>query len=120
HIETAGGSRSFHVEIAKTPEQQQHGLKGRKQLADDRGMLFIYGKPSLIRMWMEETLIPLDMLFIDENGVIHHIAARAKPLSREIVAAPSPSLAVLELAGGAAGRLGIAAGDRIVMDPYFP
>jgi uncharacterized membrane protein (UPF0127 family) len=65
-------------------------------------------------MWMKNTYISLDLLFIDEHGLIEYIAAQATPLSLSVIQSPKPSLAVLELKGGASDRLGIKVGDSVV------
>lgn len=101
------------VEIATTDQQKAVGLMFRTELADRTGMLFPYGREQDITMWMRNTYIPLDMLFIRADGVIHRIEARTEPMSERVIAAGAPVSAVLELAGGAAERLGIAAGDRV-------
>ncbi|MGE0753548.1 MAG: DUF192 domain-containing protein [Alphaproteobacteria bacterium] len=117
-LRTQGGDKRFQVEIARTPEQQQHGLMFRENLADDAGMLFLFRKPDVISMWMMNTLIPLDMLFINRNGVIIHIAENTTPESSDIISSEKPALAVLEIKGGGAAAHGIAVGD-ILDHPYF-
>jgi uncharacterized protein len=119
-IEKAGdGSKvSFDVEIAVTDQEKSVGLMFRTALADTAGMLFPYGRAHDVSMWMRNTYIPLDMLFIREDGVIHRIEVRTEPMSERVIAAGAPVTAVLELAGGATERLGIKAGDR-VRHPLF-
>lgn len=118
-IMTAKGPVSFNVEVAATPAQQTVGLMYRTQLADTGGMLFLHGAPREVTMWMRNTYIPLDMLFITSDGTIHRIEAMTEPLSEDIIASKGPVAAVLELAGGAAARLGIKAGDK-VRHRHFP
>jgi uncharacterized membrane protein (UPF0127 family) len=113
-ILTASGRYPFHVEVAKTPAQMERGLMFRRYLAPDAGMLFAYPAPTLARFWMHNTLIPLDMLFVDGKGRIVTIAARARPLSDRIITAAAPVRAVIELNGGTAARLGIKPGDRVL------
>jgi uncharacterized membrane protein (UPF0127 family) len=85
----------------------------RTSLAEKTGMLFFYPRPQEITMWMRNTYIPLDMVFIRADGVVHRIAARTEPLSEEIIASQGAVTACLELAGGEAERLGLKAGDRV-------
>src|ERR1041385_5478320 len=117
-IETAGGPRKFHVELATTPAQLEQGLMFRRTLAPDAGMLFDFKTPSSVTMWMKNTFIPLDMLFIDAAGRVINIAERTVPHSLDLVAATAPARAVLEVNGGTAARLGIKPGDRVVF-PIF-
>jgi uncharacterized membrane protein (UPF0127 family) len=117
-ILTAGGPRKFTVELATTPAQMEQGLMFRRSLAPDAGMLFDYQVPSMAMMWMKNTLIPLDMLFVDAEGRIVNIHERAVPGSLETIAATAPARAVIELNGGTAARLGIRPGDR-VLSPIF-
>jgi len=106
------------VEVASDPKEKALGLMFRTHLPDDKGMLFPYDAPRELSMWMHNTYIPLDMLFIRPDGVIHRIEARAEPMSDRVIESGGPVSAVLELAGGAAERLGIKAGDR-VRHPVF-
>jgi len=118
-IVTAGGRHRFKVELALTPEQQSQGLMYRRELAADAGMLFDYGaERGGIAMWMKNTFIPLDMLFIRGNGEILNIAERTVPQSLATIPAAGPARAVLEVNGGTVSRLGIRPGDRIV-HPLF-
>lgn len=103
----------FTVEIADTPETRSSGLMFRKELADDAGMLFIYPGKQKIAMWMQNTLISLDMLFLDRDGTILHIAERTTPLSTEVISSRFRVKAVLEVIAGTAERLGLRAGDRV-------
>jgi uncharacterized membrane protein (UPF0127 family) len=113
-----GGDVKFTVELALTPEQQQHGLMFRKEVKPYEGMLFDFGPERPIAMWMKNTLVPLDMLFISADGRITHIAANTKPLSLDTIDSGSPAKAVLEIAGGSALLLGIKPGDRVI-HPMF-
>jgi hypothetical protein len=114
-IETAaGGTHAFDVEIVSTPQEMAVGLMFRQQMAPDAGMLFVYPSARETSFWMKNTLLPLDMLFVGDDGIIHHIAERTVPLSTTPVPSHGPTRAVLELNGGTSDRLGIAAGDRLV------
>jgi len=117
-IMTAGGPRQFTVEVATTPEQMEQGLMFRRSLAPDSGMIFDFRTPSMAAMWMRNTLIPLDMLFVDAGGRIVNIHERAVPGSFDTIGAAAPVRAVVELNGGTASRLGIRPGDRVVF-PIF-
>ncbi len=113
-IDTADGKQhKFAVQVATTPEQTEYGLMFRRQLNDDTGMLFIWDRPWVIKMWMKNTYIPLDMLFLDATGKITHITADAKPESLDIISSEVPSSAVIEVSGGTASRLGILVGDKV-------
>lgn len=101
------------IEVADTPEEKAMGLMFRTELADSQGMLFAYPAPRELTMWMRNTYIPLDMLFIRPDGIIHRIERRATPLSERVISSGGPVMAVLELPGGAAERLGIKEGDRV-------
>jgi hypothetical protein len=117
-IVTTSGPQHFTVEIATTPQQMEQGLMFRPSLAPDAGMLFDYGRPSMAMMWMKNTLIPLDMLFVDAQGRIVNIHERAVPGSLATIAAAAPARAVIELNGGTAARLGIRPGDKVIF-PIF-
>lgn len=113
-IESGGERHRFRVELAETPAQQTRGLMFRTHVAPDSGMLFVYGAARHAAMWMKNTLVPLDMLFITEGGAVARIARWTTPLSLETIPSRAPVVAVLELAGGTADRLGLAAGDRVL------
>jgi len=117
-IVSATGPHRFTVEVAETPAQMEQGLMFRRNMAPDAGMLFDYKAPTAATMWMRNTLIPLDMLFVDGQGRIVNIHQRAVPQTLDVIAAGAPVRAVIELNGGTAARLGIAPGDR-VQHPIF-
>lgn len=112
-IDTASGPREFDVELALTPAQQQRGLMLRKSMGPYEGMLFDFGETRPITMWMANTLIALDMLFIAADGTVRHIHANAEPLSTRTIDSGGPAKAVLEINGGAARMLGIKPGDIV-------
>jgi uncharacterized protein len=105
---------TFDVWLADTPRRQAQGLMFVRALPDLRGMLFVHESPRPITMWMKNTYIPLDMVFIDARGRIQQIVAQTTPHSLEIVGSKEPALAVLEIAGGEAKRLGLHPGQRVV------
>ncbi|HZF37020.1 MAG TPA: DUF192 domain-containing protein [Candidatus Angelobacter sp.] len=113
-IETAGGAQQFAVELAVTSDQRQQGLMFRERLPAGAGMLFLYPAARPVAMWMKNTLIPLDMLFIGDDGRILHIAERTIPGSTATISSMQPARAVLELNGGSAARLHIQVGDRVL------
>jgi uncharacterized membrane protein (UPF0127 family) len=110
---TSNGVRSLDIEVATSPEEQALGLMYRTSLSDTRGMLFPYVEPRELTMWMRNTYIPLDMVFIEADGTVHRIEAKTEPLSERVIASRGPVTAVLEIAGGAAERLGLKAGDKV-------
>ncbi len=112
-IESANGKHNFNIEVARTPDQHRQGLMFRQKLAPDAGMLFINESEQPISMWMSNTLIPLDMLFIAADGKVVRIAERAVPRSEEIISSGRPVLLVLEVNGGIASKLGIKPGDTV-------
>jgi uncharacterized protein len=112
-IASSNGEHRFTVEVARTPEEQAHGLMFRNQVPADRGMIFPYDPPVQVSFWMKDTLIPLDMLFIGPDGKIGRIAANAVPMSLDPVPSIDPVAAVLEIAGGRAAELGIKEGDKV-------
>jgi hypothetical protein len=112
-IETAAGKRLFEVEVARTDRQQAIGLMWRTEMAADHGMLFDMGTPRHINMWMKNTPLSLDMLFIARDGTVVSIASHTTPFSTDRITSGEPASAVLELLGGSAERLGIAPGDVV-------
>ena len=112
-IWSGGCEHRFTVEIAQTPKVQERGLMYRKELMPDKGMLFIWPDSALRSMWMKNTFIPLDMLFITGSGRIAYIAPMREPHSTRITRSGEPVSAVLELAGGTAAQLLMRVGDRV-------
>jgi uncharacterized protein len=112
-IETAKGKFPFDIELALTPPQMEQGLMFRRSLAADAGMLFDYGDPQPIAMWMKNTLIPLDMIFIGKNGGIVDFRERAVPMSLDTIEPKVPARAVLEVNAGTVNRLGLRVGDAV-------
>lgn len=113
---TAEGEYACHrlgVYLAENAAQRARGLMYVTELPDDQGMLFVYPVEYRVSMWMKNTLIPLDMLFIRSDGRIANVVADTRPLSVESIYATEPVSAVLELNAGAAARLGLAPGRRI-------
>lgn len=114
-IETAAGARHrFDVEMADTDERRANGLMFRTSMAPDAGMLFDFRSDQPVSMWMRNTFIPLDMLFIARDGRVVNIAERTVPRSEATIPSDGPVRAVLELNGGTAARLGLRPGDRVL------
>lgn len=119
-IVTAGGTtRGFRAHVADTHEARSRGLMYVTRLEPDQAMLFDFESPQLITMWMKNTPLSLDMLFIDEQGLIARIERRTRPFSTELISSRTAVRAVLEIGGGRAEQLGIAVGDR-VLHRIFP
>lgn len=110
---TAAGSHAFEVEIADNDQERALGLMYRDSIAPDRGMLFVFKPPRDVAFWMKNTRIPLDMIFIGQDGRIVNIAANATPYSLDPVPSDGAVLGVLEIAGGRAAELHIEPGDRV-------
>ncbi|WP_457092342.1 DUF192 domain-containing protein [Microvirga sp. P5_D2] len=109
-----GGQRqSFQVEVARNDADRAQGLMYRRSMPANQGMLFDFGRVEPVSMWMQNTYLPLDMLFVRQDGTIARIAANTEPLSTRTIPSGEPVLAVLELNAGTAARLGIKPGDRI-------
>jgi uncharacterized protein len=117
-IASKTGVHSFAVEIADTEPQREKGLMFRKNLPDGQGMLFDFKREQDVSFWMQNTYIPLDMIFIRGDGSILRIVENAEPLSTRLIPSGGPVLAVLEVIGGTARKLGIAPGDRVAY-PIF-
>ena len=117
-IATAGGKRRFSVELVSTREAMNRGLMYRRSLPDGQGMLFDFGSERPIAMWMKNTFIPLDMIFIGADGRVRRIAENTKPLSTRLIPSGGRIRAVLEINAGTARTLGIAPGD-VVSHPMF-
>jgi uncharacterized membrane protein (UPF0127 family) len=112
-IASKTGVHAFQVEMAITPEEKEHGLMFRRELPEGQGMLFDFQFDQNVAFWMKNTYIPLDMLFIRADGRILRIAENTEPLSERNIPSGGPVRAVLEVIGGTAKKLGIAAGDRV-------
>jgi hypothetical protein len=112
-IASDSGEHEFMVEIADEDRERALGLMFRRSMADDAGMLFDFGREERASFWMRNTYIPLDMLFIKDDGTIESIAERTTPLSERSVPSKGPVRYVLEINGGLSDRLGIEAGDIV-------
>jgi uncharacterized membrane protein (UPF0127 family) len=119
-LHTAGGDHRIDIEVAESDREQQHGLMFRQSIGDNEGMLFPYPTPREITMWMRNTFIPLDMIFIRGDGIIHRIATDTEPFSETIIPSQGEATAVLEMKAGSARRLGLKAGDRVEYKHFKP
>jgi uncharacterized membrane protein (UPF0127 family) len=117
-IATKSGVRVFLVEMAATEEEKTQGLMYRKELPDGKGMLFDFSPEQQISMWMKNTYIPLDMIFIRADGRILRIAENTEPLSTKIISSGGLARGVLEVIAGTAQKYGIQPGDRVA-HPLF-
>lgn len=112
-IVTKNGVQVFSVEMATTEEEKQTGLMYRKELPDGKGMLFDFNPEQEISMWMKNTYVSLDMIFIRADGRILRIAENTEPLSTKIISSRGPARAVLEVVAGTVQKYGIRPGDRV-------
>lgn len=118
-IVTHDGKRhAFDVEVAGTPQQQVTGLMFRTSVPADGGMLFVWPQPQESEMWMKNTLVSLDMVFIEADGTIRHIAEDTVPHSLAIIDSHGKVSATLELQGGITAKLGIVPGDKVLGKPF--
>lgn len=116
-IRSANGPHVFQVEVMRTDEQRMRGLMFRRYLPEDRGMLFDFKSEQPVSMWMKNTYLPLDMLFIGRDGAVTGIAENAEPMSERIIPGGTV-LGVLEINAGMAAKLGLKVGDR-AQHPMF-
>ncbi|MFK5977931.1 MAG: DUF192 domain-containing protein [Rhizobiaceae bacterium] len=118
-LKTGVGTFKFEVEIADDPEERMIGLMHRKKMDLKHGMLFQFGNTSLVNMWMRNTVLSLDMIFIRPDGTIAKIARRTTPFSEDIITSGEPVSHVLELNAGVAAMVGLKANHK-VLHRYFP
>lgn len=111
---TKTGDQTFMVEIANTPGQRAQGLMFRTQISDRQGMLFDFGEEKEVRMWMKNTPISLDIIFIQRDGRIHRVVHNTEPESLGLISSHGPVRAVLEVKAGTSKKYGIAPGGRVV------
>lgn len=117
-LKTSTAEHVIEIEIAESDAEKALGLMYRPTVPPNTGMLFPYGRPQELTMWMRNTYASLDMIFIRADGVVHRIEARTEPLSERIIGSGGPVSAVLELAAGEAARLGLKAGDLVVHSTF--
>ena len=112
-IRAKGGPQRFEVEVMRDDAGRSRGLMFRRHMAPEHGMLFDFERDEPVTMWMKNTYLPLDMVFIRPDGTVSRIATDTEPLSTAIIPSGGPVVAVLELNAGTAVRLGLQAGDRV-------
>lgn len=112
-VHARDGARTFTVELALSDPQREHGLMFRKAMPADHGMLFDFGATRRVLMWMKNTPLPLDMLFLDKAGTIVSIRQGAVPYSETIIDSEQPVKYVIEINGGIVAKLGLAVGDKV-------
>lgn len=112
-LATRGGTHRYTVEVAATPREQELGLMFRTRMGRAEGMIFPFAPPRPASFWMENTVLPLDLVFIGADGRVLNIAADAKPYSRDLIYSQGAAAAVLELIAGEAARVGLQPGDAV-------
>ena len=114
-VRTAAGKVvNFKIWEADTPQREEQGLMFIRELDEHTGMLFMFPENQPVIMWMKNTYVSLDLLFLNAQGKIDYIAANATPLSEKRIGPSTPEFAVLELKGGACEKFGIKAGDHVL------
>lgn len=112
-LKTDSGPHSFNIEIASTNGERALGLMYRRELPNNAGMLFLYDPPQPITMWMRNTILSLDMIFIGTDGKVHRIESRTEPFSTDIISSDGTVQGVLEVNAGTAAKIGLKAGDVV-------
>jgi uncharacterized protein len=113
-LKTATGDHAFNIEVMASDQERALGLMFRRSLPENSGMLFIYDPPQPATMWMKNTLIPLDMVFISADARVHRIESNAEPFSETLIPSNGDVVGVLELNGGEAGKIGLRRGDKVI------
>jgi uncharacterized membrane protein (UPF0127 family) len=113
-LKTETGEHRFSIEVARTAQEKALGLMFRRSMPADSGMLFLYGRSQPVAMWMKNTFISLDMVFIGADGRVHRIESHTEPLSTDLIASGGPVVAVLELNAGEADKIGLKPGDQVL------
>jgi uncharacterized membrane protein (UPF0127 family) len=113
-LKTATGDHAFNIEVMASDQERALGLMFRRSLPENSGMLFIYDPPQPATMWMKNTLIPLDMVFISADARVHRIESNAEPFSETLIPSDGDVVGVLELNGGEAGKIGLRRGDKVI------
>ena len=115
-LHTATGDHAFNVEVVDTPETRAKGLMFVQELADDAGMLFDFKEQREVSFWMQNTFIPLDMIFVGADGVVKTVHANARPHDTTSIPSKVPVQFVLEIPGGQAAAIGLKPGDTMAHD----
>lgn len=119
-LKTESGDHSYTVEIADTDRERATGLMFRGSLPEKSGMIFLYDPPQRVGMWMRNTYIPLDMVFITAEGTVHRVEADTEPFSTDLIRSGGEVAAVLELNAGQAAKIGVKPGDRVIFPGLGP
>jgi uncharacterized protein len=117
---TSSGRHVFQVEVMRTPDQRARGLMFRRFMPADRGMLFDFERTEPVAMWMQNTYISLDMIFIRADGTVARIAEQTEPLSTQTIPSGEAVLSVLEVNAGIAAKIGLKAGDKVEHGLFKP
>ncbi len=117
---TATGAHRFEIEVARTERAREVGLMYRRSMGRNHGMLFTFPSEQPVSMWMKNTYIPLDMVFVSRKGRVTNIARDAVPMSETIIPSGPPAFAVIELNAGAAGAMGLEVGDQVRHPSFQP
>lgn len=112
-LKTDSGEHNYSVEVATSDGEREQGLMFRRALPETSGMLFLFDPPQQTAMWMRNTIIPLDMIFISAGGRVHRIEADTEPFSTDKIRSGGAVAAVLELNAGQAAKIGLKRGDRV-------
>lgn len=110
---TSSGRHAFQIEVAESDEDKSRGLMFRRSMPESAGMLFPYWPPQEATMWMRNTYLSLDMVFITADGTVHRIEHGTQPFSEKVIASEGNVVAVLELVAGVARKIGLKAGDKV-------
>ncbi len=117
---TATGAHRFEIEVARTEREREVGLMYRRSMPRDHGMLFTFPSEQPVSMWMKNTYIPLDMVFVSRKGRVTSVARDAVPMSEKIIPSGPPAFAVIELNAGAARAIGLDVGDQVRYPSFKP
>jgi len=117
-IDTASGPHHFKVEVMRTDAEREKGLMFRRTMAKDHGMLFDFHTQQPVTFWMKDTYLPLDMIFVSQEGRVVSIKHDAKPMDESLIPSGAPTLGVLEVNAGVADAIGLKVGD-VVKHPIF-
>jgi uncharacterized membrane protein (UPF0127 family) len=113
-LKTETGDHNFNIELATTDQERALGLMFRRSLPENGGMLFLYDRPQPADMWMKNTLIPLDMVFISPDGRVHRIERNTEPFSLAVIRSEGAIAGVLELNAGEADKIRLRRGDKVL------
>ena len=113
-LKTETGDHRFDIEVATNDQERALGLMFRRSLPENGGMLFLYDRPQSASMWMKNTLIPLDIVFIAPGGRVHRIESNTEPFSTGLISSEGAIVGVLELNAGQADKIGLKPGDQVI------